>query len=63
MDFEEVTTVLLLHYQLKSFHIQTQKCLQVISLSDRVLCLHSAWNILFVGLASGSVANFALKVS
>lgn len=45
------------------FHLQTQKCLEVISLSDRVLCLHAAWNVLFAGLASGSVASFDLKVS
>lgn len=59
----EFKTVLMLHFWLTSFHIQTQDCLEVFSLSDRVLCLHSAWNVLFAGLASGSVASFDLKVS
>lgn len=43
--------------------LQSKKCLQQMSLSDRVLCLHVAWNILFAGLASGSVASYDLKVS
>ncbi|XP_056872114.1 zinc finger protein 106 isoform X1 [Takifugu flavidus] len=46
---------------IRCYSIKTQKCLQVISLSDRVLCLLSAWNVLYAGLASGSVASFDLK--
>ncbi|KAM8726084.1 zinc finger protein 106 isoform 3-T3 [Acanthopagrus schlegelii] len=41
--------------------IKSKKCLQQMSLSDRVLCLHVAWNILFAGLANGSVASYDLK--
>jgi hypothetical protein len=28
-----------------------------------VLCLHIHWNILYVGLANGSVVSFEVKVS
>lgn len=61
--FARFKTVLMLHFWLKSFHIQTQRCLEVFSVSDRVLCLHSAWNVLFAGLGRGSLASFDLKVS
>lgn len=53
----------MLHLWWTCFPIQTQSCLELFSLSDRVLCLHSAWNVLFAGLASGSVASLHLKVS
>lgn len=43
--------------------MQSKKCLDQVSLSDRVLCLHTAWNILYAGLASGSVASYDFKVS
>ncbi|XP_061609519.1 zinc finger protein 106 [Phyllopteryx taeniolatus] len=43
------------------YSIKSKKCLETISLTDRVLCLHIAWNTLFIGLASGSVATFDLK--
>ncbi|CAF91116.1 unnamed protein product [Tetraodon nigroviridis] len=46
---------------LRCYSIKTQNCLEVFSLSDRVLCLHSAWNVLFAGLGSGAVASFDLK--
>lgn len=46
-----------------SSHLQTTKCLDQLSLTDRVLCLHIAWNILYAGLADGSVASYDLKVS
>ncbi|XP_068593399.1 zinc finger protein 106 isoform X2 [Cebidichthys violaceus] len=41
--------------------IKTTKCLDQISLMDRVLCLHIAWNILYAGLANGAVASCDLK--
>ncbi|KAK9531416.1 hypothetical protein VZT92_010843 [Zoarces viviparus] len=40
---------------------KTTKCLERISLMDRVLCLHIAWNILYAGLANGAVASCDLK--
>lgn len=61
--FADFQTALMLHLWWTCFHIQTQSCLEVFSLSDRVLCLHSTWNVLFAGLASGSVASLNLKVS
>lgn len=42
---------------------QSKKCLEEIFLPDLVLCLHIAWNILYAGLADGSVASYDLKVS
>ncbi|XP_069029816.1 zinc finger protein 106-like [Embiotoca jacksoni] len=41
--------------------IKSKKCLEQITLPDRVLCLHIAWNILYAGLANGSVASYDLK--
>lgn len=41
---------------------QTRECVELLSLPDRVLCLHSRWKVLFVGLANGSVVTFSLKV-
>lgn len=61
-------TVCVLHFSMFCFNLaiylppQSKKCLEQISLSDRVLCLHTAWNILFAGLANGSVASYDLKV-
>ncbi|XP_049446993.1 zinc finger protein 106 isoform X2 [Epinephelus fuscoguttatus] len=46
---------------IRCYSIKTTKCLEQITLSDRVLCLHTAWNILFAGLANGSVASYDLK--
>ncbi|KAK5879930.1 hypothetical protein CesoFtcFv8_023006 [Champsocephalus esox] len=46
---------------IRCFSIKTTRCLEQITLSDRVLCLHSTSNILYAGLASGSVASFDLK--
>ncbi|XP_073348470.1 zinc finger protein 106 [Pagrus major] len=46
---------------IRCYSIKSKKCLQQMSLSDRVLCLHVAWNILFAGLANGSVASYDLK--
>ncbi|XP_070705518.1 zinc finger protein 106-like [Pempheris klunzingeri] len=46
---------------IRCYSTKSKKCLEQISLSDRVLCLHVAWNILFAGLANGSVASYDLK--
>lgn len=46
---------------IRCFSIKTTRCLEQVTLSDRVLCLHSASNILYAGLACGSVASFDLK--
>ncbi|XP_076612027.1 zinc finger protein 106-like isoform X2 [Chaetodon auriga] len=46
---------------IRCYSLKSKKCLEQISLSDRVLCLHIAWNILFAGLANGSVASYDLK--
>ncbi|KAK7907666.1 hypothetical protein WMY93_016278 [Mugilogobius chulae] len=46
---------------IRCFSIKTKKCLQELSLPDRVLCLHEDWNILYAGLANGSVTSFDLK--
>ncbi|XP_037607356.1 zinc finger protein 106 isoform X3 [Sebastes umbrosus] len=46
---------------IRCYSIKTTKCLSQISVSDRVLCLHVAWNILYAGLANGSVASHDLK--
>lgn len=46
---------------IRCFSTKSKKCLEQISLPDRVLCLHVAWNILFAGLANGSVASYDLK--
>lgn len=43
------------------YSIKSKKCLEQVSLPDRVLCLHIAWNILYAGLANGSVASHDLK--
>ncbi|XP_037101304.1 zinc finger protein 106-like isoform X2 [Syngnathus acus] len=48
---------------IRIYSIKTKKCLETISLADRVLCMHMAWNTVFVGLANGSVATFDLKTS
>ncbi|XP_041831216.1 zinc finger protein 106 isoform X3 [Melanotaenia boesemani] len=46
---------------IRCYSIKTKKCLEQIGLPDRVLCLHIGWNILYVGLASGSVVSYELK--
>ncbi|KAI3364223.1 hypothetical protein L3Q82_011026 [Scortum barcoo] len=46
---------------IRCYSTKSKKCLEQISLPDRVLCLHVAWNILFAGLANGSVASYDLK--
>uniref|UniRef100_A0A8C7Z4K6 C2H2-type domain-containing protein n=1 Tax=Oryzias sinensis TaxID=183150 RepID=A0A8C7Z4K6_9TELE len=46
---------------IRCYSLKSKRCLQQISLPDRVLCLHVAWNILYAGLASGSVFSYDLK--
>ncbi|KAJ0026505.1 hypothetical protein NQD34_017505 [Periophthalmus magnuspinnatus] len=46
---------------IRCFSTKTRKCLEQLSVPDRVLCLHVAWNILYAGLANGSVTSFDLK--
>lgn len=46
---------------IRCYSIKTSKCLEKITLTDRVLCLHIAWKILYAGLANGSVASYDLK--
>ncbi|XP_019713389.1 zinc finger protein 106-like isoform X1 [Hippocampus comes] len=48
---------------LRIYSIKSKKCLETISFPDRVLCLHMAWNTVFLGLANGSVATYDLKTS
>lgn len=45
-------------YSLKTHELETQ-----FSLSDRVLCLHSRWKLLYAGLANGTVVTFNLKTN
>ncbi|KAL0965038.1 hypothetical protein UPYG_G00275980 [Umbra pygmaea] len=48
---------------IRCYSIKRKNCLEQISLPDRVLCLHIhiRWNILYAGLANGSVVSFELK--
>ncbi|XP_026196776.1 zinc finger protein 106 isoform X2 [Anabas testudineus] len=46
---------------IRCYSIKSKKCLEQLTLSDRVLCLHIAWNVLYAGLANGSVASHDLK--
>ncbi|XP_030576667.1 zinc finger protein 106 isoform X2 [Archocentrus centrarchus] len=46
---------------IRCYSIKSKKCLEQLSLPDRVLCLHIAWNILYAGTASGSVASYDVK--
>ncbi|KAM4529250.1 zinc finger protein 106 [Fundulus diaphanus] len=48
-------------HTIRCYSIKSTKCLEQISLPDRVLCLHIAWHILYAGLASGSVISHDLK--
>ncbi|XP_074541419.1 zinc finger protein 106 isoform X2 [Halichoeres trimaculatus] len=46
---------------IRCYSTKTGQCVEQITLADRVLCLHVAWNILFAGLANGTVASHDLK--
>ncbi|XP_068573698.1 LOW QUALITY PROTEIN: zinc finger protein 106 [Cebidichthys violaceus] len=45
------------------YSLKTQELEQQFSLSDRVLCLHSRWKMLYAGLANGTVVTFNLKTN
>ncbi|XP_054470087.1 zinc finger protein 106 isoform X2 [Anoplopoma fimbria] len=45
------------------YSLKTRELEQQFSLSDRVLCLHSRWKMLFAGLANGTVVTFNLKTN
>ncbi|XP_059209736.1 zinc finger protein 106 [Centropristis striata] len=45
------------------YSLKTRELEQQFSLSDRVLCLHSRWKILYAGLANGTVVTFNLKTN
>ncbi|XP_063039786.1 zinc finger protein 106 [Engraulis encrasicolus] len=47
----------------RCYSLRTRECVETLSLPDRVLCLHSRWKVLFVGLANGSVVTFSLKTN
>lgn len=48
---------------IRCYSLRTRLCVEQFSLPDRVLCLHSRWNVLYAGLANGSVATFNLKTN
>ncbi|XP_030212185.1 zinc finger protein 106 isoform X3 [Gadus morhua] len=47
----------------RCYSLRTGVLEQQFSLSDRVLCLHSRWKVLYAGLANGTVATFNLKTN
>lgn len=48
-------------HTIRCYNIKTQMCIEQLKLEDRVLCLHSRWRILYVGLANGTVVTFNTK--
>ncbi|KAM8916103.1 zinc finger protein 106 [Spinachia spinachia] len=48
---------------IRCYSLKTQELEQQFSLSDRVLCLHSRWKVLYAGLANGTVVTFNLKTN
>ncbi|KAF7653198.1 hypothetical protein LDENG_00086080 [Lucifuga dentata] len=48
---------------IRCYSLRTQEFEQQFSLSDRVLCLHSRWKVLYAGLANGTVVTFNLKTN
>ncbi|XP_045918182.1 zinc finger protein 106 isoform X2 [Micropterus dolomieu] len=48
---------------IRCYSLRTRELEQQFSLSDRVLCLHSRWKILYAGLANGTVVTFNLKTN
>uniref|UniRef100_A0A667Z004 Zinc finger protein 106 n=1 Tax=Myripristis murdjan TaxID=586833 RepID=A0A667Z004_9TELE len=65
-----VLTLVGLHHRLytgssdktiRCYSLKTLEFKQQFSLSDRVLCLHSRWKVLYAGLANGTVVTFDLK--
>ncbi|CAG5866819.1 unnamed protein product [Menidia menidia] len=48
---------------IRCYSLKTRELEQQFSLSDRVLCLHSRWRMLYAGLANGTVVTFNLKTN
>ncbi|XP_076983687.1 zinc finger protein 106 isoform X2 [Tamandua tetradactyla] len=48
-------------HTIRCYNIKTRDCVEQLQLEDRVLCLHSRWRILYVGLANGTVVTFNIK--
>ncbi|XP_023566949.1 zinc finger protein 106 isoform X2 [Octodon degus] len=48
-------------HTIRCYNVKTRTCLEELKLEDRVLCLHSRWRILYVGLANGTVVTFNTK--
>ncbi|XP_074548278.1 zinc finger protein 106 [Halichoeres trimaculatus] len=48
---------------IRCYSLKTKELEQQFSLSDRVLCLHSRWKLLYAGLANGTVVTFNLKTN
>ncbi|XP_055011915.1 zinc finger protein 106 [Boleophthalmus pectinirostris] len=67
-----VSTAPYLHHRLytgssdltiRCYSLTTLKFEEQFSLTDRVLCLHSRWKILYAGLGNGTVVTFNLKTN
>lgn len=48
---------------IRCYCLKTQRFEQQFSLSDRVLCLHSRWKIMYAGLGNGAVVTFNLRTN
>ncbi|KAM3595550.1 uncharacterized protein V6R79_024969 [Siganus canaliculatus] len=48
---------------IRCYSLKTRELEQQFILSDRVLCLHSRWQVLYAGLANGSVVTFSLRTN
>lgn len=48
---------------IRCYSLTTQNFEQQFSLSDRVLCLHNRWKIMYAGLGNGTVVTFNLKTN
>ncbi|KAJ8289630.1 hypothetical protein GJAV_G00003520 [Gymnothorax javanicus] len=46
---------------IRCYNLKTREFVELLSLPDRVLCLHSRWKVLYAGLANGNVVSFNLK--
>ena len=51
------------YYYCYFFHFQTGVCTHRFTFDGRVMCLHAAFDLLFVGLNTGIVASIDLLVS
>ncbi|KAM5129510.1 zinc finger protein 106 [Mantella aurantiaca] len=48
-------------HTIRCFNVKTKECIDILDLRERVLCLHSRWKVLYVGLANGTVVTFSTK--